>query len=468
LSVVLCVALIDARLIAADSAKRSAFLLCSFLQVTRFDPSSLRVAELRDFNLGGPSFKFVANGCNGAVCFLTPAAYLPSRGVRFPENRVVAIKSLFNYRSNTAARLDTVVLQSRFDREYLVPLQFPHWTIVNVYNYFRSVCIPSLFYKNVEEFDASLFFENTTYFTMEACKAGLDSWCDARCKANSSSSSSNSNNNSSGTCFDAKSDIRLILVLMLQILLAVAHLDRHSVRHLDLKLDNIFVIECRGGVPDHQMPQVVLGDFGTTIQADTVNTIEYGAIEGNLANRAPEVIRPADVRAVDISKADVWAAGCVLYQLIENKHPFLDADQPDQLVLRVCYQPLPKVSASWRADSSGGASAREVAERKFLDKLLYGMLLVREPTQRYTAQQAINEIENFLWLPADCAVHDTDTWLDSEEQKLFDELQAAAAAATTTTTTSNTASDSAVPPMTIEQLLRMRFLVSRRYPTTAF
>jgi len=426
-----------------EVAQQSAFILKAFSRSTQFDPSSLRVAELHDFELGGRGFRFVAHGCNGSVCFTRAAPYNMARGVRFPQ-KTVAIKALFNYRSSESARLATVALQSKFDREYLVPLQYPHWTIVNVYNYFRALCVPSLLVADPSQYDPTLFFENTTYFTMEACETTLDRWCLKR----RSSSSSDGTGNYNSYYFNPRTEARIVLMIVLQLLLALEHLDRHSVRHLDLKLDNLFVIACRGGVDMAETPQVVLGDFGTAFTGDTVNSLD-SAVEGNQANRPPEVVRPTDERQVNVSKADLWAVGCVLYELVEGRHPFWDQAQPDSLALRICYLPLPQLTPAWK--SAAAVDDAERAAKQAIEALLYEMLLVREPERRSTAKDAIARIEHTLW--------GGDQPLEQLESELYDELTGNSSRSSSSTT----ASQPSVVPMTIEQMLRARNLVARRF-----
>ena len=131
---------------------------------------------------------------------------------------------MFNYRATAAARLNTIELQSKFDREYLVPLQHSHWSIVNVYNYFRGLCVPRLLSSDAMPYDATLFHENTTYFTMELCEASLEAWCAQRRTTRGVAAEQG--------IFDPTTESRVVLLLMLQVLIALQHLDRCGVRHV--------------------------------------------------------------------------------------------------------------------------------------------------------------------------------------------------------------------------------------------
>jgi serine/threonine protein kinase len=402
---------------------------------TKFDAGTLRVAELRDYNLSSPRFRFIANGCNGTVCAVSPAAFHPARGVRFPTDQQVAIKAMFNYRATAAARLNTIAQQSKFDREYLVPLQHAHWSIVNVYNYFRGLCVPRLLSSDPSQYDASLFHENTTYFTMELCQASLEAWYAQRRTTRGIAPAQG--------VFDPTAESRVVLLLMLQVLIALEHLDRCNVRHVDLKLDNLFVAPCRGGIERADVPQVLLGDFGTALLGSTYDAITNGPFDGNQANRAPEVLRPLDERAINIARTDMWAAGCILFEMIEGRHPFWSEREPEQMVTRICDLPIPAISQAWRIAASTSTEAQAVVS------LLHDHLLVHNETERSSPQQAIQAIEQALWSAPARDAPDEQQWLTARCAQLYNELSA---------------QHTTPPMMDIEHMLRARCIVARLYP----
>lgn len=118
---------------------------------------------------------------------------------------------------------------------------------------------------------------------------------------------------------------RMALLLFAQLLEAVAHLFRHGVSHRDLKSDNI-LIEKHEQCP---VPLLVLNDFGCAL-ADRLNgfLVPYPTEDmdrgGNAALMAPEIItkQPGRSAMLDYTKADLWAAGTIGYEIFGQKNPF--------------------------------------------------------------------------------------------------------------------------------------------------
>jgi serine/threonine protein kinase len=385
---------------------KSQFIRLCFERFTVFNAHTLRVAELPDFDLNN-GFRFLSNGSNGAVSLIQTSHQDPlQRGVQFPTNKQVVIKTMFNYRKTVNTRDPTVQQKQKFDREYLVALQHPHWTIVNIYNYFRGVCIPKLIVKDLSTFDATLYHENTTYFTMEVCECSFEQWLKNKRTTTGSK-----------YFFDPKRDSRKILLLALQLLLGLEHLDRNKIRHLDYKLDNLFVIKCRGGLELKDIPQVVLGDFGTARIGDVV-ALEH-LFEGNQTNRAPEVLQPTDPQRVKLNKADLWSFGCVLFEVVEGNHPFYKEGQQNDLIPRICGGVIPNLSQPWLSRFETN-NEQEKRLKQGLEQLLFNKLLVREVNQRTTVQEAVKFVEQVLW---EVPEHISKEWLSEQEQKLYDELQ---------------------------------------------
>ncbi len=81
-----------------------------------------------------------------------------------------------------------------------------------------------------------------------------------------------------------------------------------NILHRDIKTQNIFISQ--GDI-------LKLGDFGISKQVETLNANNQTAC-GTPYFMAPEVChgKPYD------SKADVWAVGVILYELVTLKKPF--------------------------------------------------------------------------------------------------------------------------------------------------
>ena len=129
--------------------------------------------------------------------------------------------------------------------------------------------------------------------------------------------------------------IRRIVAIMAQICDALEAAHAKGVVHRDLKPDNVFVVSRRGD------DFVKVLDFGVAKLRDAVDgaATATGMILGTPLYMAPE---QAGGREVD-ARADVWAAGVVLYELLSGAVPFR-ADGFVELVAKLREQappPLP-------------------------------------------------------------------------------------------------------------------------------
>lgn len=108
----------------------------------------------------------------------------------------------------------------------------------------------------------------------------------------------------SGTMFDAQ----MILSYVAQITLAIMIMHAKNILHRDIKTQNIFV--SKNGV-------LKLGDFGISRELESANA-KAGTSCGTPLFMPPEVClgKPYD------KKADVWACGVILYELITLNKPF--------------------------------------------------------------------------------------------------------------------------------------------------
>ena len=94
--------------------------------------------------------------------------------------------------------------------------------------------------------------------------------------------------------------------------------------------DNIFLIK-RERISG---TQIVLGDFGTAHTQKSVVLSKGETLCGNMAYRSPEVWFPeisGSNLVFNIEKSDVWSAGCVLFEMLEGKHPFTTESQTEEL-----------------------------------------------------------------------------------------------------------------------------------------
>jgi serine/threonine protein kinase len=100
-------------------------------------------------------------------------------------------------------------------------------------------------------------------------------------------------------------------------------------------------------------------DFGVAKARGRLSATETGALKGKIAYMAPEQLEAGGIDR----RADVWAAGVVLWEAIAGKKLFV-AESPAALMRAVTTQPIPRLDANGRvptalADLVAGALARD-------------------------------------------------------------------------------------------------------------
>lgn len=104
---------------------------------------------------------------------------------------------------------------------------------------------------------------------------------------------------------------------MWQTLMALNATHAVGVLHRDLKPGNVMLLDAGGG-----RERVVVIDFGFATLEGMAGLTQKGHVVGSLSYIAPERLRgePADERA------DLYAVGVVLYELLAGRRPFVAAD----------------------------------------------------------------------------------------------------------------------------------------------
>ncbi|XP_039601785.1 serine/threonine-protein kinase Nek3 [Polypterus senegalus] len=121
----------------------------------------------------------------------------------------------------------------------------------------------------------------------------------------------------------------LILRWFVQICLATKYIHEQKVLHRDIKSKNIFLTS--DGT-------IKLGDFGSACILNSSKAYACSYV-GTPYYVSPEIWENKPYN----NKSDVWALGCVLYELCTLKHPF-QANSWKSLILKICrgsYPPLP-------------------------------------------------------------------------------------------------------------------------------
>jgi serine/threonine-protein kinase len=174
--------------------------------------------------------------------------------------------------------------------------------------------------------------------------------------------------------FDAAAD------WLLQACEAVAEAHGAGIVHRDLKPENLFLARTVGGVQ-----KIKVLDFGVSkavggASGELSGLTRTRAMLGSPLYMAPEQMRSS--RDVDV-RADVWALGVVLFQLLTRRFPF-EAETMPELCLKVVTEPPLKLS-DLRADVPAGIC--EVISR----------CLEKDPKKRFAnAAELASALEPFV------------------------------------------------------------------------
>ena len=151
--------------------------------------------------------------------------------------------------------------------------------------------------------------------------------------------------------------------------MAVEHAHRHGIIHRDLKPANILVDR-----KNH--PHVA--DFGLakrTNQTTALSLTTSGMVMGTPAYMSPEQAQGGMV--ID-HRADLWALGVMLYEILTGRVPF-DADSPVKILVKTVNDPVPAPSTVMRGPNVALDAAIEAICMKALSK---------EPRRRYPSARA--------------------------------------------------------------------------------
>ncbi len=115
-----------------------------------------------------------------------------------------------------------------------------------------------------------------------------------------------------------------------QMCAALAYLHQHGVVHRDLKPAN-FLLDEKG--------RLKLSDFGLASVIASRRITSAGKTAGTLLYMAPEQIRGGDITP----QTDLYALGCVLYELLTGKPPFV-GDTPAATMHMHCRAEIPRIT----------------------------------------------------------------------------------------------------------------------------
>ncbi|CAN5492794.1 hypothetical protein BH11MYX1_BH11MYX1_10270 [soil metagenome] len=161
--------------------------------------------------------------------------------------------------------------------------------------------------------------------------------------------------------------VRRALRIAKQIASALEAAHAAKIVHLDLKTDNIFLVD-KDGTSDHAK---VL-DFGSARFAEPDRSIT----ERDVVMGTPEFMSPEQVSTPDEvdERSDIYSLGVVLYEMIAARRPFASEDQR-LLLHRIVYERPPPLRA--------GAVTSE------LERIIFDKLLAKNPAARFSSMHEV-------------------------------------------------------------------------------
>ncbi|KAH3762607.1 sel1 repeat family protein [Pelomyxa schiedti] len=298
-----------------------------------FNRGELALLDLDRLDLN--TAQLLGGGCNG--CVSSAVVKPPDDNMAHSsgsERRKVALKMMFNYSAGVQTRLQKVF----FEREAEVGLIHPHWCCANVCSTFRAKTQWNLIPPKIrpkytivndsmirvggyEHGDGTPVFERTTYITMELGEYNLQS----------ALSNALGHYGATQGQFEQPNLPQLTFCL----LCACYNFNSNDWFHCDIKLDNVLAMK-RPGISGLLW---VLCDFGTAQHPVNGEFIcpQGETFPGCEANRSPECRHPQKIppRYLKylLTKNDVWAIGCVIYECVCGKHPYHSGNVTDTPLL---------------------------------------------------------------------------------------------------------------------------------------
>ena len=183
---------------------------------------------------------------------------------------------------------------------------------------------------------------------------------------------------------------RNVAKIFKQMLLGVKYLHSEGIVHRDLKLDNILYSKQEEGESEESEIQVKIADFGlsalTSVKRTSENSKKVKSMKslkemwGTTEYFAPEVYE----RAYG-SQADIWALGCILYEMLTGDvaFPFRDSND-DSLVDKVMTKAMLKKKAMRSFEMKDGWKELSAEAQS----LIKGMLK-RNATMRFDVDECL-------------------------------------------------------------------------------
>ncbi|KAK2963667.1 putative G2-specific protein kinase nimA [Blattamonas nauphoetae] len=169
-----------------------------------------------------------------------------------------------------------------------------------------------------------------------------------------------------------------ILDFFVQICLALKHLHDKKILHRDIKGQNIFL---------HHKTLVKLGDFGISKVLSATCEMAKTCI-GTPYYMSPELAANRPYNA----KSDIWAVGCVLYEMVCLRHAF-DANNMKGLMMRIqreSYRPIPSQYSNDLRNLIAVMLAKDPSKRPSVNQILR-LPFIQQRISKYLDSQLQSE-----------------------------------------------------------------------------
>jgi len=164
-----------------------------------------------------------------------------------------------------------------------------------------------------------------------------------------------------------------------QMALALKYMHEKSVLHRDIKTQNVLLAKKAGS----DLPSAKIADFGIAKVLSSAHGFAHTLV-GTPYYLSPEICQ----RQLYGCPSDVWAVGCVLYEMCALRVPF-DGQDCKELVERILRGPLPRIPSTYSGplcDASAELFTRDVAHRPTAASILQRPLFQNE-IKRMLAEQ---------------------------------------------------------------------------------
>jgi len=161
-----------------------------------------------------------------------------------------------------------------------------------------------------------------------------------------------------------------------QMCLALKHMHDKNVLHRDIKTQNVFLAKKDSNSSgSRDIPCVKIADFGIAKVLDSHTALARTQV-GTPYYLSPEIC----AKQPYAQPSDVWALGCVIYELCAMKVPFEAQDLPG-LINKILHGPIARIPSTYSRELSDIVSellSRQASQRPSAEKVLQKKMMQAE------------------------------------------------------------------------------------------